>query len=97
MPGENVLILGATGVTGKLAIKRAKLLGAARVVAPERNQQILSTLHKHGADATIRLDMPAQEPNDAFCARSGQSGFQVVIDYVWCRPAEAFLAAITSK
>jgi NADPH2:quinone reductase len=64
--GENVLILGATGVTGKLAIKIAKILGAARVVAAGRNQEVLNRLHKHGADATIRLDMPEQELSDAF-------------------------------
>lgn len=97
VPGENVLILGATGVTGKLAIKIAKLLGAARVVAAGRNQEVLNTLHQHGADATIRLDMPAQELSDAFVQEVGQSGLQVVIDYVWGRPAEAFLAAITGK
>ncbi len=97
MAGENALILGATGVTGKLAIKMAKLLGAARVVAAGRNQTILSTLHMHGADATIRLDMPAQELNDAFAREASQSGFQVVIDYVWGRPTEAFLAVITRK
>jgi len=51
--GENVLILGATGVTGKLAIQIAKLLGAARVVAAGRNQQALNTLHNLGADATF--------------------------------------------
>jgi NADPH2:quinone reductase len=95
--GENVLILGATGVTGKLAIKIAKILGAARVVAAGRNQKVLSTLHEHGADATIRLDMPAQELSDAFLQEASQSGFQVVIDYVWGRPAEVFLAAITRK
>lgn len=97
VPGENVLILGATGVTGKLAIKIAKLLGAARVVAAGRNQEVLNTLHQHGADATIRLDMPAQELSDAFVQEAGQSSFQVVIDYVWGRPAEAFLAATTGK
>ena len=43
-PGENVLILGATGVTGKLATKIAKLLGAARVVAAGRNPEALSAL-----------------------------------------------------
>jgi NADPH2:quinone reductase len=95
--GENVLILGATGVTGKLAIKIAKILGAARVVAAGRNQEVLNGLHKHGADATIRLDMPAQELSGAFLQEAGQSGFQVVIDYVWGRPAEVFLAAITRK
>ena len=95
--GENVLILGATGVTGKLATKIAKLLGAGRVVAAGRNERILSTLHEHGADATIRLDMPAEELSDAFVREAGESGFQVVIDYVWGQPAEAFLAAITRK
>ena len=57
-PGENVLILGATGVTGKLAITIAKFLGAGRVVAAGRNQQVLSTLHRFGADATIDLGAP---------------------------------------
>ena len=96
-PGENVLILGATGVTGKLAVKIAKLLGAARVVAAGRNQKALSTLHNLGADATISLALPEPELSQAFVQEAGQSGFQVVIDYVWGRPAEVFLAAITRK
>jgi len=96
-PGENVLILGATGVTGKLATKIARLLGAARVVAAGRNKEALSKLHKHGADATVRLDTPADELSEAFAREAGSSGFQVVIDYVWGKPAEAFLAAITRK
>jgi NADPH:quinone reductase-like Zn-dependent oxidoreductase len=95
--GENVLILGATGVTGKLAVKIAKLLGAARVVAAGRNQQALSTLHDLGADATISLALPETELSEAFLREAGQSGFQIVIDYVWGRPAEAFLAAITCR
>jgi NADPH2:quinone reductase len=96
-PGESVLILGATGVTGKLAVKIAKLLGAGRVVAAGRNQQSLSTLHQHGADAIIRLDVSANELSEAFVHEAGDSGFQVVIDYVWGRPAETFLAAIAKK
>jgi NADPH:quinone reductase-like Zn-dependent oxidoreductase len=95
--GENVLILGATGVTGKLAVKIAKLLGATRVVAAGRNQQALSTLHDLGADATISLALPEAELSEAFLREAGQSGFQVVIDYVWGRPTEAFLAAITRR
>jgi NADPH2:quinone reductase len=95
--GENVLVLGATGVTGKLAVKIAKLLGAARVVAAGRNQQELDRLHDVGADATISLLLPETELSEAFLREAGQSGFQVVIDYVWGRPAEAFLAAITRK
>jgi len=97
VPGENVLILGATGVTGKLAVKIAKLLGAGRVVAAGRNPQALNTLHQLGADAIIRLDAAAKELGDAFAREAGQAGFQVVIDYLWGSPAEAFLAAITRK
>lgn len=96
-PGENVLILGATGVAGKLAITIAKLLGPGRVVAAGRNQQALSTLENLGADAIIHLDAPAKELGEAFAHEAGPPGFQVVIDYVWGRPAEAFLAAITRK
>ena len=96
-PGESVLILGATGVTGKLAITIAKLLGAGRVVAAGRNQQVLRTLHGLGADATIDLGAPAKDLSESYVWAAGQAGFQVVIDYVWGRPAEAFLAAITRK
>jgi NADPH:quinone reductase-like Zn-dependent oxidoreductase len=93
--GENVLILGATGVTGKLAVQIAKLLGAARVVAAGRNQEVLNTLGKLGADGTISLALSESELTEAFRREGGESGFQVVIDYVWGRPAEAYLAAIT--
>jgi NADPH2:quinone reductase len=95
--GENVLILGATGVTGKLAVKVAKLLGDARVVTAGRNQWALKTLRDQGADATISLALAEIELSEAFLREAGHSGFQVVIDYVWGRPAEAFLAAITSR
>jgi len=93
--GENVLILGATGVTGKLAVRIAKLLGASRVVAAGRNQEALDALHDLGADATISLALPETELSEAFAREAGQSGFQVVIDYVWGRPAEAFLTGMT--
>jgi NADPH:quinone reductase-like Zn-dependent oxidoreductase len=96
-PGENVLILGATGLTGTLAVKIAKLLGAGRVVAAGRNPQALDTLHQLGADAIIHLDLPANELGPAFVREAGQSGFQVVIDYLWGRPAETFLATTTRK
>jgi NADPH:quinone reductase-like Zn-dependent oxidoreductase len=93
--GDNVLILGATGVTGKLAVRIAKLLGAGRVVAAGRNPAILSSLRERGADATISLELPAGELRDAFAREGGASGFQVVIDYVWGPLAQEFFAAIT--
>lgn len=93
-PGENVLVLGATGVTGKLAVKIAKLLGAGRVVAAGRNAPALEFLLQHGADAAIQLDSPENELADAFAREAGDKGFQVVIDYLWGRPTEIFLSAI---
>jgi len=84
-------------VTGKLAVRIAKLLGAARVAAAGRHQQALDALRKLGADATISLAQPAPELSEAFAREAGKSGFQVVIDYVWGQPAEAFLTAITRR
>lgn len=96
-PGENVLILGATGVAGKLAIAMAKLLGAGRVIAAGRNQEALSTLHRFGADATVPLGTPAADLSQQFVRAAGPSGIQVVIDYVWGQPAEALLAALARR
>jgi NADPH:quinone reductase-like Zn-dependent oxidoreductase len=92
---ETVLVLGATGVTGKLAVQIAKILGAGRIVAAGRNEQVLSTLRELGADATIRLDQPDEELIDAFRCEAGGKGFDVIIDYLWGRPTEALLTAIT--
>lgn len=96
-PGETVLVLGATGVTGKLAVQTAKLLGAGRVIAAGRNQQVLDTLHDLGADATIRLDTSVQDLTEAFVHEAGETGFDVIIDYLWGAPTEALLSAITRE
>lgn len=93
-PGETVLILGATGTAGKLAVKIAKILGAGRVVAAGRNEQVLRTLLNGDADAIISLDKPDQDLTDAFAREAGTTGFHVIIDYLWGRPTEALLAAI---
>ena len=96
-PGETVLILGATGVTGKLVIQTAKMLGAGRVVAAGRNEEVLRTLPALGADSTIRLDTSGKVLADAFAHEAGGKGFDVVIDYLWGAPTEALLSAITRK
>jgi hypothetical protein len=43
-PGQTELAASATGITRKLAVQIAKLLGAGRVVAAGRNQQSPSTV-----------------------------------------------------
>lgn len=94
-PGETVLILGATGVSGKLAIQIAKHLGAGRVVAAGRNAQVLETLPSLGADATISLDQSEQDLTAAFVREARQTKFDIILDYLWGRPTEILLAAVT--
>ena len=94
-PGETVLILGATGITGKLAVQIAKILGAERVVAAGRNRKVLDSLLELGADTTIQLDKPREELTKTFAREARDKGFQVVIDYLWGQPTEALLAALT--
>src|SRR5271165_3016383 len=96
-PGERVLILGATGVAGQLAIQIAKHLGAGRVVAAGRNEQILITLNKLGADATICLDLADAEVAEAFSQAGAPAGFDVVLDFLWGHPTEVFLSAATRR
>lgn len=95
--GENVLILGATGVTGKLAVQIAKILGAARVVAAGRNEDSLRKLPDLGADAAISLQLPEKELQQIIAREAQSPGFHVILDYVWGRPAEAVLAALTQS
>jgi NADPH:quinone reductase-like Zn-dependent oxidoreductase len=95
--GETVLILGATGVTGKLAVQIARLLGAGRIIGAGRNPEALGKLRQLGAEATIQLDQPEDELKKAFAQEAGKDGFNVVIDYVWGKPTETFLAAMTQS
>ncbi len=57
-PGETVLVNGATGSAGRLAVQIAKLLGAKKVIATGRNAEALAAL---GADATIVLGEAMEE------------------------------------
>jgi NADPH:quinone reductase-like Zn-dependent oxidoreductase len=54
-PGQNVLVLGATGNAGQMAVQIAKRLGARRVIAAGRDPGRLATLTELGADSTISL------------------------------------------
>ena len=95
--GESVLILGATGVAGQLAIQVAKRLGARRVVAAGRNRQALEKLTALGADAVISLDQDQAALVSAFRSELAEAGVDVVLDYVWGQPAERVLEAISQK
>lgn len=93
-PGESVLILGATGIAGKLAVQIAKLLGAGRVIAVGRNAQQLKMAKSLGADVTIQIDEPGKSLVEAFAAVA-KDGIDIVLDYLWGAPTEALVEALT--
>jgi hypothetical protein len=87
--GETVLINGATGASGVLAVQIARAMGAGRVIATGRNRAVLEAL---GADATIALGQDAPALEAAFAGHFAQ-GVDVVLDYLWGPSAEALLTA----
>lgn len=92
--GETVLVQGATGVAGRLAVKIARLLGAGRIVATGRNDDALRQLVDLGADAVINTAVDDADLVQAFRDHVGD-GYDVVIDYLWGRPTELLTRALT--
>jgi NADPH:quinone reductase-like Zn-dependent oxidoreductase len=90
--GETVLIHGATGASGRLAVQIARYLGARRIVATGRDGTALSGLPALGADVTIALTNDRAAMQAAFEQAFGQ-GVDVVVDYLWGPTAEALVVA----
>jgi NADPH:quinone reductase-like Zn-dependent oxidoreductase len=92
VPGQSVLVLGATGNAGSMAVQVAKRLGAGHVVGAGRDEVRLSALGAVGADAVVQLTYDATA--GALGAAAGD--VDVVIDYLWGKPAEQAIAALLS-
>ena len=90
--GETVLVNGATGAAGRLAVQIAKRLGAAKVIATGRNRDALKSVAALGADVTIPLVEDAAALEGAFKEQFA-AGVDVVIDYLWGPSAEILLIA----
>jgi NADPH:quinone reductase-like Zn-dependent oxidoreductase len=93
-PGETVLINGATGTSGRLAVQIAKYLGARKVIATGRNAASLQSLKALGADEAIQL-VEDTDALDAAFKQSFAGGVDIVLDYLWGRSAERLLIAGT--
>lgn len=92
---DSVLILGATGTTGKLAIQLARHLGAGKIVAMGRNQKILDSLPALGADVIISLNQSPEQISKKLLMEIRQQPFDIVLDYLWGDPAEQVLDNLT--
>lgn len=84
--GDTVLINGATGTSGTLAVPIAKHLGASKVIVTGRNLEKLEQLRQQGADEVIPLDKLAEELPRLF-----NEGIDIVLDYLWGESATVIL------
>lgn len=96
-PGETVLINGATGVSGKIAIQIARLLGAGRLIGTGRNPVSLQRVRQLGADAVIDLTQDDDAVVDALRKQSVDGGYDVILDFLWGHPTELLLRALTPE
>jgi NADPH:quinone reductase-like Zn-dependent oxidoreductase len=97
-PAETVLVNGATGTAGRLAIQLAKYLGASKVIGTGRNESELEELHSLGADVVIPFTLGTQNPAGAKEYEQAlivefSRGIDVVIDYVWGESAKIIMVA----
>jgi NADPH:quinone reductase-like Zn-dependent oxidoreductase len=86
-PGETVLVLGASGTVGHIAVQAAALQGARRVVAVGRDEPRLRRAREVGADATVAL-AEAEDVEEAL-RDAAAGGIDVILDLLWGAPAEA--------
>ncbi|MFJ9371609.1 zinc-binding alcohol dehydrogenase family protein [Nocardia sp. NPDC101769] len=96
VPGETVLVQGATGVAGRLAVQVARLLGAGRIVATGRDDDQLRDVLALGADTIINTAVGDDALARAFTEAKGD-GYDVVLDYLWGRPTEILLRTLVPE
>ena len=91
-PGQGVLVLGATGNAGAMAVRVARRLGAGRVVGAGRDAGRLRALVQAGADDVVRLTADAEETAKALADAAAET--DIVLDYLWGAPAQLAITAL---
>jgi NADPH:quinone reductase len=91
-PGDRVLVLGATGTVGLVAVQAARLAGAERIVGAGRRVELLPRARELGADATVEL-ADRDDLSEALAEACGGGGPTVIVDPLWDGPFAAALAA----
>jgi NADPH:quinone reductase-like Zn-dependent oxidoreductase len=87
-PGETVLVLGATGAAGSVAVQAARLLGAGRIIAADRGGERLHRMS--GADVVVEVETPRLAE---ILREAAPDGIDVTVDMLWGAPALAAMAA----
>jgi NADPH:quinone reductase-like Zn-dependent oxidoreductase len=93
-PGETVLINGAAGFTGQVAIQIAKHYGAERIIVTARNENMFPMLLELGADEFISLKQDAETIIKKIKEIHLNTPIDIVLDYLWGNTAELILSAL---
>jgi len=93
-PGETVLINGATGFTGQMAIQIAKHYGAKKIIVTGRNEKTLQSLLELGADEIVSLKQKDESFINQLKKNHQNSSIDIVIDYLWGHSAELILSIL---
>jgi len=92
--GDIVLINGATGFTGTVAVQLAKIYGAKKVIATGRNVRQLQALKLLGADEIITIS----GDDKAYLAQikeiHSSTPIDIVMDYLWGHTAEMIFSCL---
>lgn len=92
--GETVLINGATGFTGQMAVQIAKHYGAKNIIVTGRNEKAFENLLEIGADQIVSL----KQEDESFVSQLKEihksTPIDIVIDYLWGHSAELILSAL---
>lgn len=91
-PGEVVVVLGATGAAGRVAVQAARLGGAGAVVAAGRDPDRLAALAELGADVVVPLSGELEADRAALSGATDE-GADLIVDFVWGASAAAAIAA----
>lgn len=96
-PGDTVLVNGATGFTGRVAVQIARHYGAGRIIATGRNPQALEELLNLGADEVLSTQLPDEEFLAQLQRIHRATPLNVIVDYLWGHGAELIFAALKGK
>lgn len=97
--GDTVLINGATGIAGRLAVQLAKHLGAGKVIATARDAAALVSVQALGADVVLPFELDGRDPDGAAHFETAlteqfKDGIDVVVDYLWGPSAQTIITTI---
>lgn len=92
-PGNVVLVNGATGITGRIAVQIAKVYGAKKIIVTGRNEKSLHALLQLGADEIVSLHLNDEDFKSKIKEIHNETPIDIVLDYIWGHSVEMILSA----